>query len=415
MHNLNPRRRPHFGIVLLSSLSSFVPVACLLCVVAGIVSGALKKALRIGRSRKSPGRFHIFKHRWPLWLMQCSATLLSISLLASTDDVYSIHIVTPLSLLVALFFDRSKTFRLSLHYYPWFLLYLMVFLSCLHRMFLDGSKWLSIGNCLLSMLIILAWYLRSQGKYFEETLSNPLTSEYTSNILSYVSFSYLNSTIFATAIKNGALEASEVPELSDFDSTEYLWRQYQKHRRAEVSLFWNVLRVVRREWCMQGLFAVCGALGEFISPVALSGVLWHLSHEDGAEGTPPLVPLSLSVAVAMVGAGPFIAAFFDNINYAHGRHVGIQVRALLQCCIYGKLLRLDPGGIEDGAGRVNNLVSTDCTNCLQFWSYSHGIWTGILQIAVCVTLLYVTLGIAAFGGLAVMLVAMPIGAWFSDR
>ena len=415
MRNLNPRRRPHFGIFLISSLNSIVPVACLLCVLVAVVSGALKRAMRIGTTRKSSGRFHIFKHRWPLWLMQFSATLLSISLFFSTEEVYSIHIATPLSLLASLFFDGSKTFRLSLHHYFWFLLYLVVFLSCLHQTILQGSLWLSYGNCFLSLVILFTWYLRSQGKFFEETLSNPLTSEYTSNVLSYVSFSYLNSTIFATAIKNGALEASDVPELSDFDSTEYLWRKYQRHRRADASLFWNVLRVVRREWCIQGLFALCGAMSEFISPVALSGVLWHLSHDGGAEGAPPLIPLNMAIAIAMVGAGPFIAAFFDNINYSHGRHVGIQVRALLQCCIYDKLLRLDPGGIQDGAGRVNNLVSTDCTNCLQFWSYSHGIWTGILQITVCVTLLYATLGIAAFGGLAVMLIAMPLGSLFSDR
>ena len=414
MRDLYPRRRPHFGIYLASSLSSILPVACLLCAVAGVVSGALKKMRRVARDRKSSGEY-VFKHRWPLWLFQISAAVLSTSLVMSTQDLYSIHLCVPCSLLIALFCDGSKVFRSTSYHYPWLVLYGLIFLSCIHTACLEQATWLTYLNCVLSGITVYSWYLRSKYKVFHEKHSNQPSSEYTSNILSYVFFSYLNSNIFPIALERGVLEAPDVPFLSDFDSTDYLWRRYQRCRRSDFSLLWNLFLVVRREWCIQGLFAFFGAMGEFIAPIALGGVLWHISHDSGAEERPALIPLDMPIAVILVGAGPFFAAFFDNINYAHGRHVGIQIRALLQCCIYDKLLRLDPGGIEDGAGRVNNLVSNDCTNCLQFWSYSHGIWTGILQIGVCVALLYATLGMAAFGGLAVMLVAMPFGAFISDR
>lgn len=322
------------------------------------------------------------------------------------------NIVLPISVLVAVILDNRNIAESAIKVRCWLFLYSLVLFYALKELLMDTSNPLKILSFINALVVVALSIIRSLFT-FEERHSRPPTDEYTSNLLIYTTFSFLNIPIMYPAFRKGSLDTSDIPDLTDYDSSEYLWDCFCRRRRKESSLLVNVLRVVYSSYLSQGLYAFFSSVLLFIAPLALERILWHISKEGGGESLSYL-PFSVECALVLLMAGPMLSGIADNLNYNHGRHVGIQSRAILQCLLYQKLLKLDTTAVPDGAGRIANLVSTDLMYILSFACYSHHLWTLLLQITLCVYLLLQTLGIAALGGVAVMVLAVPVGSFISE-
>ena len=353
------------------------------------------------------GRF-VFKYRTPLWILQILLVIQRFLLTFEVTHIFSIQILIPFSTLMAIIFDNYHMSESKLKVRCWLALY---FLLLIYTLWYLQNTWYSILSCICSICILILSILRSTFP-FQEYHQNPPNAEYTCNLLSYLSFTFLNENLVQPAVQSKQLEMKNIPNLCDFDTCAYVWNQYQQHYQSKASLSWNIFRVVAVQWYIQGFFAFIYSLLIFVPPLALQKLLFYLSEEQlGFSYMSYRIPLLLLFLIIC----PLLASICENLHNNYGRHVGIQTRALIQSLLYAKLLKLDPNIIHDGAGRLNNLISTDVLYILNFTANSHQIWMTCLQICTCVFLLYQTLGLSSMGGVAVLFVCLPLGGIINEK
>eukprot|EP01035_Chromulina_nebulosa_P017873 gene17873-23489_t len=132
-----------------------------------------------------------------------------------------------------------------------------------------------------------------------------------------------------------------------------------------------------------------------IAPLALEVILAYVKTQ-GSSNTGSVIALpfniSLSTAVVMLFCGPALKAIGDNQNYARGRHVAIRVKSALISAVYKKSLTVDLTTLNEGVGKVNNLISVDVAAVQDFFAYSHFLWSTPYEIVICMTLLFLVLG-----------------------
>jgi hypothetical protein len=313
--------------------------------------------------------------------------------------------------LIAVVLDNHNIASSTIKVRCWMSLYLIVLTDTTYVMIVDISSPVKICAFICSVGVLALSVFRSLYK-FEEYHDSPPTEEYTCNLPRYLSFSFLNEILIRPVVLKGSMRQEEVPAFSDFDSCRYTFQKYLNLKVAGANLLHNMLRGCFSLFLRQGVCAFLAAVLIFIAPLALERILRFLSKgERSAELE--LIPLGMMPVVFLLGAGPFVTGLFENLNYGLGRHLGIQLRSVLLCELYGKLLLLDTASVADASGRLSNLVSTDVNHIVFCFCYGHSLWTDLLQIAICVYLLVRVLGYAAWGGVLVMLVALPIGSLIS--
>ena len=113
----------------------------------------------------------------------------------------------------------------------------------------------------------------------------------------------------------------------------------------------------------------------------------------------------------ILSLGPMLGAVVNGQNYQRGRRISVRVGAALISLLYKKSLSVDLSAVGQGVGAVNNLISVDMKEIQEFACYSQFLWCTVFEAIICLSLLFVILGPAALGGIFVMLVAVPIGAY----
>lgn len=132
---------------------------------------------------------------------------------------------------------------------------------------------------------------------------HPPTDEYTSRLLSYLSFSYLNKLLIQPGLRKDALDMSDVPNFVDDDSAEVVNKKiaYLMRKRLNVGSHVNVFskgvfsssaflssifQVVWYEWLGQGFFQLIGSVALYMAPLALQRILLRVSSNgtDDDEG-----------------------------------------------------------------------------------------------------------------------------------
>jgi ABC-type multidrug transport system fused ATPase/permease subunit len=104
--------------------------------------------------------------------------------------------------------------------------------------------------------------------------------------------------------------------------------------------------------------------------------------------------------------------YFDRVFLA-----SLQARGALITAIYRKALRLSHASRSDKTlGEMVNLMSVDVGKLTDLIPYLHNlVWSSPLQVLVSTVLLYQLVGVAAFVGLAVMFVFVPINYLLMSR
>lgn len=381
----------------------------LLCAVTTCVCAAISVIVPSRPKVYSQGLFP-FRHRTPLWLMQVSLILLRVLLAFNLHEIYSWNLLIHASILLSVVFDNCNCADAPLKVRCWTVLYGLVFLFTLQQLATEPLTTLRVLAAFTSLFSLSCSILRSIYA-FEELHPSPPSEEYTASLPFYLLYAYLSRSLIWPSLWKPAIQEEDVPHLFEHDLCRYLWSIYNHRRKKESSLALNVLRVVWYPICVQVFFAVLSCCFVFVAPLALRRILWCVSNDCSASSSSFDTIASL---IALV-LGPLLCDLFDNINYAHGRHVGIRIRSILCCVCYEKLLKLDGNLFADGAGRVSNLINTDVKNVLYFVCYSPMLLTNFIEIVICILLLYYVLGPAAFGGVAIMFLALPTGYFVSER
>ena len=96
--------------------------------------------------------------------------------------------------------------------------------------------------------------------------------------------------------------------------------------------------------------------------------------------------------------------------------VGGRIRTSLMNLIYEKSLHLSSNSRRlTSVGEMSNLISVDSQTFVDFILYSSYIWSGPIQILICIYFLWQYLGVASLAGLAMMILSIPLNAYLSER
>lgn len=155
------------------------------------------------------------------------------------------------------------------------------------------------------------------------------TAEYTSNLLSYISFNYLTSILIVPSMKKESLEFTDVPSLSDKDSAEILWGKltmFLNKHLATIRLASTLLTLVRNEALEMSAFQFLSFSSSYIAPLALQNVLNYVSSysngnpdSKGYSTAGAVIPMNIWLATGLLFLGPVLKSVGDGQTFVRGR------------------------------------------------------------------------------------------------
>ncbi|KAF9556671.1 metal resistance protein YCF1 [Agrocybe pediades] len=153
----------------------------------------------------------------------------------------------------------------------------------------------------------------------------------------------------------------------------------------------------------------------FLQPQLLRMLLAYISYYESTRLLPGKRPSNLegfAIAILM-----FIASVIQTVclnqYFQRTFETGMRVRAGLVTAIYNKSLVLSNDERSRASGDIVNLMSVDATRLQDLCTYGLIAISGPLQITLAFVSLYNLLGWAAFVGVAIMIVSIPLNTFIA--
>ncbi len=230
-------------------------------------------------------------------------------------------IIMVLSLSTILYMDSVANLPYMKRKLMWVVPYIVV---CVYSgiQYVAWPEWLTF-ILLMCSLLALAFALLCAALDLKAMQINPPNAEYSCELLSYVTFSYLNETLIKVARLKKVLQFEDVPKFVDADSSEQIWDRFRlilSSYKNQISLPFSLLKLVQCEWATSGVFQFIASWSLYGAPLALERILLHISHRGRDDDEVRAVfPVSIQLAVVILFAGPIIKSVGDSQNYMRGR------------------------------------------------------------------------------------------------
>nr|QUF59450.1 ATP-binding cassette transporter Abcc1-6 [Brachionus angularis] len=96
--------------------------------------------------------------------------------------------------------------------------------------------------------------------------------------------------------------------------------------------------------------------------------------------------------------------------------VGARVRSSLMGLIYRKSLKLSSQSRKQATvGEMVNLMQVNTQSFVELTAYVNMIWSGPLQIIICIIMLWQYLGVSSLAGVATIILFIPLNGWLSNK
>ncbi|ORZ03251.1 P-loop containing nucleoside triphosphate hydrolase protein [Syncephalastrum racemosum] len=252
------------------------------------------------------------------------------------------------------------------------------------------------------------------GKIYQPTAPNLTSPECTASILSWSMFNWITP-LLMTGYRR-LLTKDDLYDLTYQHRAASAHNDYRAHNTSGSELSWRrTLRSIyyanRRTIWIQFTLSNFTVLLSYLRPYLQERLLRYIEtyHAHG-----PTADISVAYMVAFgLFAAALVTQLLNNIGNWAGRHWSIRTRSMLDSELFAKTLRRKASASqgeedEDGrAGKIVNLMSVD-TNCIaEFPVCVSMLYTGPLEITIALVYLSKLLGVAAFVGLAVLIISMP--------
>ncbi|QRW00074.1 ABC transporter transmembrane region [Ceratobasidium sp. AG-Ba] len=320
----------------------------------------------------------------------------------------------------------------------------------------ETGGWLTWGRiCILTFAAIVVPLCIPQP-YVPVDPKNPATAnpEQTASLISFLSFSFMDSLVWG-AYRVPKIEYEQLPPLADYDQAAYLRERsfdeldpLRRSMKEKRHLFWGLMLVFRKEYCMMAASITFRALMEFAAPLGIRYLLLYFEHPTEPGFFRPWV------WVALLFVGP---VFGSVAMQCYGNNSLFRTEAMLTQLLFEHSLRIRmvaevgpsrnraedaettrtrhtaEGGStnansaadksKDGnankypekilensntMGKINNLMSTDLGNINEGRDFLFILLYAPIQIVASVFFLYQILGWSAVIGMLAMLISLPL-------
>ncbi|MGH0159898.1 UNVERIFIED_CONTAM: hypothetical protein FKN15_063493 [Acipenser sinensis] len=176
-----------------------------------------------------------------------------------------------------------------------------------------------------------------------------------------------------------------------------------------VQLLWVLHKAFGLRYYLLGLLKLAGSMLGFTGPLLLNELVGFM--ESGSA------PISRGVWCALwLFASTFVGAVLRNWFTFEVLKVSLSVRAAVISAIYRKALQVSSTTLARfSLGEVVNFMSTDTDRLINFFPSFHELWSLPVQFAITLYLLYLQVGVAFLGGLALALLLVPLNKVIASR
>ncbi|KAJ1996422.1 hypothetical protein GGI25_000485 [Coemansia spiralis] len=166
-------------------------------------------------------------------------------------------------------------------------------------------------------------------------------------------------------------------------------------------------------FALAGVFKLIQDILQFTQPVLLSRLIGFVASH--ATDNPLPISYGFFYATAMLICQA-IQTIFLHQYFQLGMVTGMKAKSSLTAAIYKKALRISNDTRQEySTGSITTLFSVDVERIGGVTDYAHIAWSGPMQIALAIYLLYITLGWSMFAGIIVMVAAIPANGWIIGR
>ncbi|KAJ2745284.1 hypothetical protein GGI20_002307 [Coemansia sp. BCRC 34301] len=234
------------------------------------------------------------------------------------------------------------------------------------------------------------------------------------NIFSQLSFSWL-SPLFEIGQRKNISEDDlwELPlDISPSNVAEIFdvhWKRGLNQRTS--SLLVALWKTVGAHFILGGVFKLIQDILVLLKPVLLSLLLGFVASHT--TDTPQPMSHGYFYACCMLVLQNFQTIVLHQ-SLQVGTDTGLKIRSSLTTAIFKKAMRLSNETRQEYTiGNISTLYSVDVDRIGGISDYLHILWSGPLQIAMVVYMLYTTLGWSVFAGVAIMVVSVPLNGYVS--
>lgn len=191
----------------------------------------------------------------------------------------------------------------------------------------------------------------------------------------------------------------------------FFWPEISAQTVSHLPFIWDVA-LNRQAWA---IIFICL---QYLPPTGLRLLLKFVTEREVLD-TPTHVAY-VYIAIMAIGQILGIATMAQSLYI--GRRICIRIRSVIIAEVFTKALRqrddatpAKEGETKRGTGQIANLVANDAFNISEICAYIYYMVSCPFAIILNSTLLYNTLGYAAFAGIAVLLVFLPLGGFVGRR
>ena len=215
------------------------------------------------------------------------------------------------------------------------------------------------------------------------------------------------------------LQFSDLFGLPDKDDTRTLysifqadWQRRHKNQEdvsdvdvkdAEHMLWRSLFHVIRWKMLLALVVKIINSTLQFSYPILLNLLLTYIQNPAG-------MPKNSGYGFAVgLGLATFFKAVCESNYFFIVQRAGWQVRSTVATAVYMKSLRLSASARQQlSLGQIVNLMQIDSTKLEMYVTQAIFLIDGLYQIIGYVAIIYWYIGWAAFVGVGVMILAMPI-------
>jgi len=276
--------------------------------------------------------------------------------------------------------------------------------------------------------------------------------ESTASLLSLSTFSWCDALV--TLGYKRTIEMVDVYDLMPDAKARVLISQFRQVAKTS-RLAWRLMRFFKWDLSFQFCWTVLEATVQFLPTLLLKAILEYVEDKErDRPSTPTSVAWLFVILLVVLG---FTQGVSGGFTLWRGRQICIKLRALLVSEVYAKTLRRrtvidEEEKTKDGedkkeetkskspfgkfqayifnkeekpvekkathvsSGTIINLMSVDSFKVSEICAYLHFLVPMVpLELGIAITLLYKVLGWSSIASVIVMILLIPINAWFSSQ
>jgi ABC-type multidrug transport system fused ATPase/permease subunit len=279
--------------------------------------------------------------------------------------------------------------------------------------------YLGFKMCLSFLVFVLECIPKPAALYASLDEPEHVSPEELSNIFSRLTFHWMTP-LMKLGYKK-VLVMDDLWNLRPADQTVYNNEQFEffmdkELQRKSPSLTRALFLAYWKTLLSSFVFKLCQDILQFTQPQLLH-LMMAFAATYALEWSGEPMPMYKGIVIAFGMLFTAMAQTMFLHQYFHGCFMmGMRIRSSIVQAIYKKSLRLSNSARQGSTiGEITNLMAVDASKLADLCTYLHILWSGPMQICIAVYFLYQTLGVAVFGGIAVMVLMIPVNGWIAKK